>query len=198
MQEVKATRSELLQLKKKVALAKNGYNLLKKKRDSLITEFFRILKESKDVLREIEEIYAEAREKLVEAELVEGATYLRACSLAVPSFPKISIVPKNIMGIKSCSIEVEEDVFTRDFLSVSARVEAAIFAYRKLILKFLEYVEKVYTLHRIVEEIDKTKRKVNALEYKIIPQLEEKLRFVRQRLEEMERENIFRLKKMKK
>ncbi len=197
--DVKPTRSELLQLKKKIALAKSGYRLLKKKRDGLIVEFFRLLREGKSMLEEIESFHVRAKKKLALAEITEGATKLRAISLLVPDFSWVEIRRKNLMGISTYEIEVceKEKSSLKKFLGVNVRVEEAVEAYRKLVRKFLKYSEIVYSLYRVLDEIEKTKRKVNALEFKIIPELEEKMKFVSQRLEEMERENVFRLKKMK-
>jgi V/A-type H+-transporting ATPase subunit D len=201
MLDVKPTRSELLQLKKKIALAKAGHRLLKKKRDGLIVEFFKLLKESKKMFEEIEEVYKDAQKKLILAELTEGATKLRSVSISLPPFPDLKIKRKNLMGITTYELQLEEEEEkVKDLVgivSVNIRIEEAIEAYRKLIQKFIKYAEINFAIYRLVEEIEKTKRKVNALEFKIIPELEEAKKFVMQRLEEMERENIFRLKRMK-
>ncbi len=199
MLDVKPTRSELLQLKKKIALAKSGHRLLKKKRDGLIVEFFRLLKQGKNMLEEIEDFYIQAKKKLVLAETTEGATKLRAISLLVPDFSQVKIRKKSLMGVATYEMELSEGEKSslKKFLGVNLRVEEAVEAYRELIKKFLKYSEIIYSLYRVLDEIEKTKRKVNALEFRIIPELEEKMKFISQRLEEMERENVFRLKKMK-
>ncbi len=200
MIDVKPTRSELLQLKKKIALAKSGYRLLKKKRDGLIVEFFKMLERGKELLKEIESVYAEAREKLILAELTEGAKKLRAISLALPEIEGVEVKRKNLMGVSVCEFvlhEPEKEDVIKSLIGVNIRVEEAVVAYRKLVKKFIKYAEAINALYRLLEEIEKTKRKVNALEFKVIPELEEKMKFIAQRLEEMERENIFRLKRMK-
>lgn len=200
MLDVKPTRSELLQLKKKIALAKSGHRLLKKKRDGLIVEFFRLLNQGKKMLEEIDSIYKDAKRKLILAETTEGATKLRGISMLIPNFSEIKISRKSLMGVPTYEIEIEEDgkSVIKELIGVNIRVEEAVEAYRRLIIKFMKYSEVVYSLYRILDEIEKTKRKVNALEFKVIPELEEKVKFISQRLEEMERENVFRLKRMKK
>ncbi len=200
MIDVKPTRSELLQLKKKIALAKSGHRLLKKKRDGLIVEFFKMLERGKELLKEIESVYAGAREKLILAELTEGAKKLRAASLALPEIEGLEVKRKNLMGVSVCEFvlhEPEKEDIIKSLIGVNIRVEEAVVAYRKLVKKFIKYAEAINALYRLLEEIEKTKRKVNALEFKVIPELEEKMKFIAQRLEEMERENIFRLKRMK-
>jgi len=199
MIDVKPTRSELLELKKKIALAKSGYKLLKRKRDGLIMEFFRLFNQSKKMIEEIESVYKHAKKKLILAETTEGATKLRSIAMLVPDFSEIKLTQKKLMGIHTYQIELEEkqESDIKKLIGVNIRVEEAVEAYRKLIIKFIKYSEVIYSLYRILDEIEKTKRKVNALEFRIISNLEEKLKFVAQRLEEMERENIFRLKRMK-
>ena len=199
MLDVKPTRSELLQLKKKIALAKSGYKLLKRKRDGLIVEFFRLLNQGKKMLEEIDSVYKDAKRKLILAETTEGAVKLRSIAMLVPDFSEIKISRKSLMGVSTYEIELEEKEknLIRKLIGVNIRVEEAVEAYRKLIIKFMKYSEIIYSLYRILDEIEKTKRKVNALEFRVIPGLEEKLKFISQRLEEMERENIFRLKRMK-
>ena len=199
MLDVKPTRSELLQLKKKIALAKSGHRLLKKKRDGLIVEFFRLLNKGKEMLREIDSFYQDAKKKLVLAETTEGATKLRAISMLVPDFSEVKINRKSLMGVPTYEIEAKEEVASmiKELIGVNIRVEEAVEAYRELVVKFVKYSEVIYSLYRILDEIEKTKRKVNALEFRVIPQLEEKVKFISQRLEEMERENVFRLKRMK-
>ncbi len=199
MLDVKPTRSELLQLKKKIALAKSGHRLLKKKRDGLIVEFFRLLNKGKEMLREIDSFYQDAKKKLVLAETTEGATKLRAISMLVPDFSEVKINRKSLMGVPTYEIEAEKETANviKELIGVNIRVEEAVEAYRELVVKFVKYSEVIYSLYRILDEIEKTKRKVNALEFRVIPQLEEKVKFISQRLEEMERENVFRLKRMK-
>ncbi len=202
MLDVKPTRSELLNLKKKIQLAKSGHKLLKKKRDGMIMEFFRVLEEAREVMKETAELYKVARERLILAEVTEGATKLRSISLAVRPFPPVKLTTSNLMGVKVSRIEVEGGELHMlergvGLLSTKAKIDEASYYYRLLVEKLVKYAEYVSSIQKLLDEIEKTKRKVNALEYNIIPRLEDAANFVRQRLEEMERENVFRLKKVK-
>lgn len=202
MMDVKPTRSELLKLKKKIALAKSGHKLLKKKRDGLIIEFFNLLKEAKQTMEEVEQAYEKAIKRLAIVEMTEGATKLRSVAMAVERFPSIKFRLRNVMGVSVPTIEImgEEKHFHErglGILSTNARVDEASYYFQILIKVLVKYAEKVSAIYRILEEIEKTKRKVNALEFEIIPRLEESAEFINQRLKDMERENIFRLKRIK-
>ena len=202
MLDVKPTRSELLKLKRRIALAKSGHRLLKKKRDGLIMEFFNILKEAKLAMEETQQAYDTAIRRLAIAEMSEGATKLRSISMAVVPFPGVRFRLKNVMGVSVPEIELvgeEKHFYERGLgiLSTNARVDEAAYYYQLLIKALVKYAEKVSSLYRMLDEIEKTKRKVNALEFEVIPKLENASSFIYQRLEEMERENIFRLKRIK-
>ncbi len=202
MLDVKPTRSELLKLKRKIALAKSGHKLLKKKRDGLIMEFFNILKEAKQAMIEAQEAYDTAVQRFAIAEMSEGATKLRSISMAIAPFPNINFRLRNVMGVSVPEIELaggEKHFYERGpgILSTNARVDEASYYYQLLIKALVKYAEKVSALYRMLDEIEKTKRKVNALEFEVIPKLENAASFIYQRLEEMERENIFRLKRIK-
>lgn len=198
MNDIKPTRSELFQLRKKIALAKSGHSLLKKKRDGLIVEFFKLLNDGKKMFGEIDGVHKDAKTKLVLAEMTEGSTKLRATALSTSAFPAVDMRKENLMGVSICRMGVpHDDDSGPGTLGVNIRIEEAIESYRGLLRKFVKYAEINFSIYRMLEEIEKTKRKVNALEFKIIPELEKAEKFIVQRLEEMERENVFRLKRMK-
>ncbi len=201
--DVKPTRSELLRIKKSIALAKSGHKLLKKKRDGLIMEFFEILNNAKKVMESVDFEMERANKALALAEAKEGRNRLLSVSLAIIDFPKIKVETKNIMGVVLPKLEVEEEELHfhergPGIFSTSATIDEASFYYRKFLISLVKYAEAISCIYKMLEEIEKTKRKVNALEHKVIPELEYAKSFVSQRLEEMERENIFRLKRIKK
>ena len=199
---VKPTRSELLQLKKKIKLAKTGNNLLKKKRDGLILEFFSILKAAKDVRKELIASYAAALHKINISRAIDGDLAIKSISLALKSLPIVDVATKNIMGVKVPKIsfgEVKKSVFERGYgiTSATAKIDEAALAYETVVDKVLAAAEIELTLKKLLKEIEKTKRKVNALELLTIPRLEKSAAYIRFRLEEIERENFSRLKRMK-
>ena len=200
--EVKPTRSELIKLNKQIKLAKSGHSLLKKKRDGLILEFFEVLKQAKSVRKEVVQRYKEAQRKLAIARTLSSDLTLRSLALALQEKHEITLETKNIMGVRVPKIESAH--VTRTFeergIGIAAStptIDAAIEAYEKLVEDLLRIAEVETTMKRLLSEIEKTKRRVNALEFNVIPKLDGLKKFIKLRLEEMERENIFRLKRVK-
>ncbi len=201
--EVKPTRSELIKLKNKIKLAKSGHKLLKKKRDGLILEFFDILKETKSVRKEMTEKYREAIRKINIARVMDGDLTIKSVSMAIKNKPMIEVKTKNIMGVIVPNIQsdnIKHDVLSRGYglLNTSAALNDAATAYEELLEYILLVAEVETSMIRLLEEIDKTKRRVNALEFDVIPKLTNLKNFIQLRLEEMERETIFRSKRIKK
>lgn len=201
-QEIKPTRSELIKLKRRIDLAKSGYNLLKKKRDGLILEFFEVLKKAKTVRKELVEEYKKALRKMNIARAYESDLKIKALALGVVEKRSLKLETKNIMGVIVPEIEYkyeEKGFFDRGYsiISSSSKIDEAAAAYNKVIHKIVKVAEIETSLKRLLQEIEKTKRRVNALDYIVIPGMEETKKFITLRLEEMERENIFRMKRIK-
>ena len=200
--EVKPTRSELVKLKNKIKLAKSGHKLLKKKRDGLILEFFDILKETKLVRKEMTEKYREAIMKLNIARISEGDLAIKSAAIAIKKKPEITVETKNIMGvvvptIQSSNIKKEIDERGFGFINTSSSITEAASAYEELLEYILLVAEVETAMIKLLEEIDKTKRRVNALEFEVLPKLLRTKDFIQLRLEEMERETVFRSKRIK-
>ena len=107
-QDIKPTRSELLKVKKQIKLAKSGYSLLKKKRDGLILEFFEVLKKAKTLREELVAEYKIAVEKMNIARAIEGDLKVKSIAMAIKQIPDITLITKNIMGVKVPKIEGSE------------------------------------------------------------------------------------------
>ena len=203
MANVKPTRSELLQVKKKIALADSGYKLLKKKRDGLILEFFNILKKARNIRQELTEEYNSALNKINVARAIDSDLQIKSAAMSIKQQPLVELETKNIMGVKIPSIvsgEVKKSLFERGYgvLSATSKIDEAATAYESVVEKIIAAAEFEITLKRLLKEIEKTKRKVNALEQLTIPRLNAEASYIRFRLEEMERENFSRLKMLKK
>lgn len=202
MTDVKPTRSELMKVKNKIKLAKGGYNLLKKKRDGLILDFFDILKEAKSLKQELTEEYIEAFDKMKIARTLESDMKIKSMAMAIREKPEVIVTKKNIMGVvvpKITSNEVKKDIKSRGFgiLDSSSSIDESTAAYEKVLEKVIKAAEVETAMKKLLQEIEKTKRRVNALEFSVMPKLKGQENFIKLRLEEMERENIFRLKKIK-
>ncbi|NPE31741.1 V-type ATP synthase subunit D [Methanococcoides sp. SA1] len=200
--EVKPTRSELIELKKKIKLSEGGHKLLKMKRDGLILEFFEILSKAKDVRSELDAAYEKANVKIGIAESVEGRITVKSTAFAMKDAPQIQLESHNIMGVVVPKIEsssVRKPINKRGYglLGTSSYIDEAVDSYEELVEKIILAAEIETTMKKLLDDIEKTKRRVNALEFKVIPELTEAMVFIRLRLEEMERENTFRLKRIK-
>ena len=200
--DVKPTRSELIELKKKIKLSESGHKLLKMKRDGLILEFFEILNKAKDVRSELDASFKEASEKIGIAKSVEGMITVKSTAFALKDAPQIEVESHNIMGVVVPKIEsssVRKPMNKRGYgvLGTSSYIDEAADSYEILVEKIILAAEIETTMKRLLDDIEKTKRRVNALEFKVIPDLTEGMVFIQLRLEEMERENTFRLKRIK-
>jgi len=200
--EIQPTRSELLEVTRKIRLTQNGYKILKLKRDGLILEFFKILDQAKDLRLEIAKRYKEASEKIAVASAVDGVIAVRSASYALTGHPEIELRSRNLMGvvvpeIKSTKIVAPITERGYGIIGTSPRIDEATEAYENLVETVVKAAELETTMKKLLEEIERTKRRVNALEFKVLPDLQEIERFIRFRLEEMERDNTFRLKRIK-
>jgi V/A-type H+-transporting ATPase subunit D len=202
-QEIKPTRTELIVIKRKIALYDRGYKLLKMKRDGLVLEFFNILSKARDIRSKIITDYKKAEEKLIIATGVDGETSVRSAAFARREDPKVTMGSKNVMGtivpttLQSATVKRRIDQRGYGVIGISVRIDEATDAYEQLVEDIIVAAELETTLRRLIEEIEKNKRIVNALEFRILPELRKNESFIRTRLEEMERENVFRLKRIK-
>lgn len=200
--DVKPTRSELMKLKNKIKLAKSGYNLLKKKRDGLILDFFEILKKVKTLRSDIVEEYKIALQKMNMARILESDLKIKSIAMAISQVPEVELKTKNIMGVVVPKIEsaaIQKNFMERGYgMFNTAAIDEAAESYEKVVEKVVTAAEVETSMRKVLQEIEKTKRRVNALDYVIIPEMEKVQDFIRLRLEEIERENIFRLKRIKK
>ena len=201
-QDIKPTRSELLKVKKQIKLAKSGHSLLKKKRDGLILEFFEILKKAKSLRQELVELYSIALEKTNIARTMESDLKIKSMAMAVRELPEVKLEAKNIMGIlvpKIESAKIESKSMERGYgiYSSSISIDEAADAFEKVMEKIALVAEVETSMKKLLNEIEKTKRRVNALEFVVMPNLNKTKSFIQLRLEEMEREGTFRMKKIK-
>ena len=200
--DIKPTRSELIKLKGRIKQTKNGYKLLKMKRDGLFHEFRQLLAEMIEAKREITEAFRLAKQRIDLANAIEGGLAVRAAAIANSAHPEVEVERRNIMGVVVPSVSGTnlKSTFAErgvGFIGSSPYIDEASDSFSELIEKIVKAAEMEATLKRLLEEIEATKRQVNALEFKVIPELEEAKVFIQLRLEEMEREETFRLKRFK-
>ncbi len=199
---IKPTRSELLELKKKIILSQSGHKLLKMKRDGLILEFFEIMDKAKNARSELMRSYDDATTKIAIARAVEGFVSVQSAAFSLTEKPEINLESKNVMGVIVPKIEssgVQKPLLERGYgvINTSSRIDEAANAYERLVEQIIISAEIESAMKKLLDDIEKTKRRVNALEFKVIPEQLEAEQFIKLRLEEMERESTFRLKRIK-
>ena len=200
--DIKPTRSELINLKRRIKQTKNGYNLLKMKRDGLFHEFRNLLADMIQAKKDLTAAFILAKGRIDLANSIEGALKVRSAAIANSTHPEVEVEPRNIMGVVVPSVSgtnLKQSLRERGigFVGSSPYVDEAADSFGDLIIQIVKASEMEATLKRLLAEIEATKRRVNALEYKVIPELEEAQVFIQLRLEEMEREETFRLKRFK-
>ncbi|MEL7671934.1 V-type ATP synthase subunit D [Methanobacterium sp.] len=203
LEGVNPTRMELLKLKDREKLAVKGHGLLKEKRNALIMEFFNILERVKGSRDEVEKKMAEAFEDLTTAQIVMGDLAVKKAAVSVKESVKVDIDSRSVMGVVVPILEAEtsqRNMVQRGygFMDTSAKLDEAARKFEESINLILELAEIEKTIVLLAEEIEATKRRVNALEHIIIPRVENTVKYIEMRLEEMERENFVRLKMIKK
>ena len=198
---IRPTRMELLTLKERRELAARGYELLREKQDALVREFFTILSEAKKHREEMETTINEAFASLMEAKLVEGGTKLEELALGAKSFLDFDVETRNLMGVSVPIFRIthQEDQprIHYSLAGTSAAVDKAAQKVRMALDKVVRLAEVEATVKRLAGEIEKTKRRVNALNYVVLPRINNTIRYIELMLEEQEREDLFRMKRVK-
>ncbi|WP_435365071.1 V-type ATP synthase subunit D [Haloarchaeobius sp. DYHT-AS-18] len=200
--DVKPTRKNLMAIEDRIELSERGHDTLEQKRDGLIMEFMDILDQARDVRENLEENYDEAQKKINMARAMEGDVAVRGAAAALKEHPEITTESRNIMGVVVPEIEsskVRKSLDERGYgvLGTSARIDEAAEAYEELLETIILAAEVETAMKKMLTEIETTKRRVNALEFKLLPELKENQEYIEQKLEEQEREEIFRMKKIK-
>jgi V/A-type H+-transporting ATPase subunit D len=201
-EDVKPTRKNLMQIEDRIELSERGHDTLEKKRDGLIMEFMDILDQAQDVRADLEASYEDAQRAIDKARAMEGDVAVRGAAAALKEHPELTTQSKNIMGVVVPEIEsskVKKNLDERGYgvLGTSARIDEAADAYEDLLAKIILAAEVETAMKKMLDEIETTKRRVNALEFKLLPELRDNQEYIEQKLEEQEREEIFRMKKIK-
>ena len=201
--DITPTRSVLLDLKRRIKLSQSGHKILKMKRDGLIIEFFEVMEKARQMRAGVATDFEVAMKKITIARAIDGEVNVRSAAYALNKYPTVKLSSKSIMGMMVPKVEADSihtDILNKGYgvLDTSAYVEEAAASFEKLLETLIRAAEVETTMKKLLDEIEKTKRRVNALEFKIIPALKESERVVKIGREEMERENTTRLKHIKK
>lgn len=203
MAGVNPTRMQLLALKDRQNLAVKGHGLLSEKMDALILEFFAILEDVKTVRTELSEMLSRAFKFLMDTKLILGAFKLKEIGMAAPSLFKLEAETRNLMGVRVPVLHLEKKLDESEktpfygFVDTPTVLDESVNLFQQILEKIIKFAEIKATLERLADEIISTKRRVNALNYVIIPRLEATTNFIDQYLEERERESFVRMRHIK-
>ncbi|MHB8164732.1 MAG: V-type ATP synthase subunit D [Methanoregula sp.] len=202
MEQVKPTRMELMRKKAQIKLAEQGRDLLREKMDALIQEFFKILNTVSNSRDELELVSKEADLALMIAQAVDDPVTLKSASFATRRSITVDITGKNIMGVPVPVIEkkrISKSMLERGYgiISTSGRIDETAERFEAELDLLIQLAETETAMRRLGSEIQMNRRRVNALEQILIPELKSQAKYIKNAIEEREREDLFRLKKVK-
>ena len=199
---VNPTRMELTKLKKRLVTATRGHKLLKDKRDEMVRQFMLLIRRNKTLREEVEAALSAALSGFVLARVAMSRETMDEALMYPVREVELSLSHANIMSVDVPKISYSEKKQERSFfpyglLSTSAELDNATTKLSNVLPQMVELAELEKTCNMLADEIEKTRRRVNALEYVMIPQLQETIRYIRMKLDENERGNLTRLMKTK-
>lgn len=193
------TRSNLIRIKKELQFAREGYEILDRKREVLTTELVRVAHEADVLQKEVWKILETAYRALEKAQLTLGSDHVEWAALAANKTVDVHLKLRGIMGVAIPVIEArgEPEKMLYSLSGTNASLDEASAAFREVLIKTPQLSMLVTTVWRLAGELRKTQRRVNALQHIFIPAYEETVIFIVSSLEEREREETFRLKWLK-
>jgi V/A-type H+-transporting ATPase subunit D len=196
---VPPTRSNLLRMKQDLAFAREGYEILDKKREVLTTELIRLAQDAEVLQEKVWEMLESAYEALAEVRLTMGQEYLEWAALAVNKTVEVQLKYRSVMGVSLPVIEAHGEPPKMPFSlgETTVQIDTVNLAFREVLKHMPELSESVTSVWRLAGDLRKTQRRVNALQYIFIPDYEATVEFIESALEEREREDTFRLKRLK-
>jgi V/A-type H+-transporting ATPase subunit D len=196
---VTPTRMVLLRTKKRAELAKRGHKLLKDKLDGLISRFIEITRETEKRLNELNKTLPTAMSKIIIAGSQMNCRELEEAAIAPNQKTGIEITGKNIMGvyIPIYKVAVKGSPISYGFANTPLELDSALIGFNQILPEIIALAGNIKALELIAKEVVKVKRRVNALEHILIPELTSQIKFIKMKLSEMERGYITSLMKIK-
>lgn len=196
---VSATRMHLLRFKRRLRLAIRGHKLLKDKQDELMKQFMELVNSVRGMRQEVEASLHQAFQRFTFARSVMSEEVIEA-ALALPSKRvHIEVDQRRVMNVQVPVFKptVEGRIFCYGFYHTSGELDASLRSLDRVLEKLIELAQAEKAMELLADEIEKTRRRVNALEYTLIPNLQETIKYITMKLDEMERANLTRLMKIK-
>ena len=203
MTQVNPTRMELTRLKKKLVTALRGHKLLKDKRDELMRRFLDLVRFNKELREKVEKGIEEANKKFVLAAAVMNDPALKTALLAPKQSVSVNVSKQNVMSVEIPTFTSktrtadENDIYSYGFAFTSSDLDGAVKSLSDILPDMIRLAECEKACQLMAAEIEKTRRRVNALEHVIIPETEESIKYITMKLDENERSTQIRLMKVK-
>jgi V/A-type H+-transporting ATPase subunit D len=203
MSDIKPTRMELKKTKSRLKTATRGHKLLKDKRDELMRNFLQIVRENKALRQKVEKGLEEAMARMADASRLMSPEILEQSLLCPKQGVEVDIQLKNIMSVNipeysfRTRTDAAEDIYPYGYAMTSGELDESIDRLNEVFRDMLELARAEKSMQLMAAEIERTRRRVNALEYVMIPQMQDTIRYITMKLEENERSTTTRLMKVK-
>ncbi len=201
MEGVSPTRMDLLDIRKKLVLAEKGHKLLEEKRDALVEKFFGIIHTRNELVKLLDNVFKKSFQSLIQAQMILGEKRVKEISYLSQDIGEVDFETDNIMGVKIPKMNLEnikKDIKPDySFFETCSKLDDVQKDFKNLLSKLIELADLEGGIKSLAVEIEKTKRRVNVLENNLIPKLISTVKYIEMQLEEREREDFFRRKRIK-
>ena len=196
---VAPTKSNLIKSKASLELSKKGFELLDKKRNVLVKEMMNLVDKAKDIQSSMRTLVEEAYSTLQTVNITMGIKNVESIAHSVPKDEEFEVLLKSVMGVDIPTIQYEkkEVLPTYGFHNTNPAMDEAAQKFRDLKYMIYELAEIDNSIFKLAREIQKTQKRTNALQHIQIPKYKEQVKYIQEVLEEKEREDFFRLKRIK-
>lgn len=196
---VNPTRQELIKLKRRLKVAVHGHQLLKEKRDGLMKEFMAIIRQARDLRKDIEEQLGDGFKSFVFASSQMRPEEMKEALMLPAKKISLKAETKNVMSVNIPQFEYSEegDFLSYGLASTAVELDLALEKFEAVLKNLIKLAEIEYSAKLLAAEIEKTRRRVNALEYVFIPNMKETIKYITSKLEEQERGALITLMKLK-
>ncbi|MFX0548797.1 V-type ATP synthase subunit D [Hathewaya histolytica] len=201
---VNPTRMELTKLKKRLVTATRGHKLLKDKQDELMRRFIDLVKHNNELRKSVEEELSGAFKDFVMARALMSSEFLEEAIMYPKESISVDVTKKNIMSVNVPEMEFKRklegdggSIYPYGFANTSSELDGSLEKLYNILPSLLELAQVEKSCQLMADEIEKTRRRVNALEYMTIPQLQETIKYIKMKLDENERGALTRLMKVK-
>jgi V/A-type H+-transporting ATPase subunit D len=197
--DIPPTRSNLLRIKEELQFAQEGYDILDRKREVLTTELIRVAHDAEALQREVWERLDKAYRALEDARLTMGQEHIEWAALAVNKTVEVEVKNRGVMGVPVPTVEAHGESAEMPYSlgDTMATLDGASATFQEVMKHVPELAELMTSVWRLARELRRTQRRVNALEHIFIPNYEDTVAFIEGALEEREREEAFRVKRLK-